>query len=115
MSMGPEFDPLAKLKSELVRRAQSLLQTRGVATVPSRGTSKPGRQAYAGRIFVFCGGLADELSVRYRMLEEPGQPYKLVLQRRMCDGTITATFADILELAVKELRQQQVLDDLANA
>jgi len=115
MNMGPEFDPHGQLKIELIRRAENLLRTQGEFMIPGRGTTKPGRKAYAGQIFVYLGGIPERLIVRYREMDKVGQPYTLVLNMRPHDGEIFSVFVDLLEIAVKELRQQQILDDLANA
>ena len=79
-----------------------------------RGTTIMSRQADAGRVFVHAGGVGDQLTVRFRAIDERGQPYKLVYSET-ADGHPTACFADLLYLAVEELRQHQILDDLANA
>ena len=114
MSMGKPFDPHDRAKRELALRAKNLLRDRGTDTAPSRGTTRPSRTADAGRVFAHTGGLGNQLTVRFRMIDERGQPYKLVYSEGP-DGHPTACFADLLYLAVEELRQHQILDDLANA
>ena len=109
----PPFDPHAKLTRELVRRAESALKTRGVIGLPPRGDTRETLTANIGLVFIYKS--AAQLMIRYRIMSEPGQPYKLVYTMRLSDRETIARFTDLLEISVKELRQHQILDDLANA
>lgn len=106
MSMGRPFDPHDRVMREISRRAKKLLDRSG------ERISESGRRAAAGSVVVYQD--ARDITIRFRMLDEPGRPQRLVYSERLSDGEVMARFVDLLEISVKELRQHQILDDLAD-